>query len=148
MLTYEVTWILHVVTWNNWPWIGSPVVVRDVLHALIWINILFMDSIGKTVLSVSCARFKSHIYLQIKTPPPSTLRSRNPASAPAWAADGVVHKYPDFAHFVLVGRRSERLCRRLVTYVFIMSPCIGRWRYREYHQIRWICIALSGHLCP
>ena len=30
------------------------------------------------------------------------------------AVDGVVHKYPDCAHFLLVGRWSERLCRRLV----------------------------------
>ena len=29
-------------------------------------------------------------------------------------AQCVVHKYPDCVHFLLVGRRSERLCRRLV----------------------------------
>ena len=51
--------------------------------------------IGKTVLSVSCARFKSHIC---KLRPPHTL----------------------CAHFLLVGRRSERLCR-----------------HRDYKRIEW-----------
>ena len=37
-------------------------------------------SIGKTVLSVSCARFKSHICKL--RPPPPTLRPRNPCICP------------------------------------------------------------------
>ena len=41
-------------------------------------------------------------------------RKKVVTTAPAWAVDGVVHKYLDCAHFLLVGRRSERLCRRLV----------------------------------
>ena len=32
--------------------------------------------------------------------------------------EGVVHNYPDCAHFLLVGRRSKRLCRRLVIHTF------------------------------
>ena len=39
------------------------------------------------------------------------LHTKMPGSAPAWA---VVHKCPVCADLLLVGRRSERLCRRLV----------------------------------
>ena len=77
-------------------------------------------SIGKTVLSVLCARFKSHIC-KLRHPPP-TLRPRNPCICPCLSRRRrIVHKYPDCAHFLLVGRRSERLCRRLVDVNIIQS---------------------------
>ena len=43
------------------------------------LHMLKTCSIGKTVLSVSCARFKSHIC---KLSPPPTLRPRNPCICP------------------------------------------------------------------
>ena len=43
------------------------------------LHMLKTCSIGKTVLSVSCARFKSHIC---KLSPPPTLRARNPCICP------------------------------------------------------------------
>ena len=43
------------------------------------LHMLKTCSIGKTVLSVSCARFKSHIC---KLRPPPTLRPRNPCICP------------------------------------------------------------------
>ena len=70
-------------------------------------------SIGKTVLSVSCARFKSHIC---KLRPPPTLRPRIPCICPCLSRRrrSTQISSPDCAHFLLVGRRSERLYRRLV----------------------------------
>ena len=44
------------------------------------LNMLKTCSIGKTLLSVSCARFKSHICKL--SPPPPTLRPRNPCICP------------------------------------------------------------------
>ena len=44
------------------------------------LHMLKTCSIGKTVLSVSCARFKSHICKL--SPPPPTLRPRNPCICP------------------------------------------------------------------
>ena len=44
------------------------------------LHMLKTCSIGKTVLSVSCARFKSHICKL--RPPPPTLRPRNPCICP------------------------------------------------------------------
>ena len=44
------------------------------------LHMLKTCSIGKTVLSVSCARFKFHICKL--RPPPPTLRSRNPCICP------------------------------------------------------------------
>ena len=49
----------------------------NILYAFFYVIILHMlktCSIGKTILSVSCARFKSHIC---KSRPPPTLRPRN-----------------------------------------------------------------------
>ena len=45
------------------------------------LHMLKTCSIGKTVLSVSCARFKSHIC-KLRPPPPPTLRPRNPCICP------------------------------------------------------------------
>ena len=45
------------------------------------LHMLKTCSIGKTVLSVSCARFKSHIC-KLRHPPPPTLRPRNPCICP------------------------------------------------------------------
>ena len=50
--------------------------LRHNLH----LHMLKTCSIGKTVLSVSCARFKSHICKL--GPPPPTLRPRNPCICP------------------------------------------------------------------
>ena len=47
------------------------------------------------------------------------LHTKMPGSAPAWA---VVHKCPICADLLLVGRRSERLCRRLVP----SNLCVNR----------------------
>ena len=44
------------------------------------LHMLKTCSIGKTLLSVSCARFKSHICKL--SPPPPTLRPRNPCICP------------------------------------------------------------------
>ena len=50
-------------------------------------------------------------------PPPPTLRPRNSCICLCLSRRRrIVHKYPDCAHFLLVGRRSERLCRRLVQF--------------------------------
>ena len=35
-----------------------------------------------------------------------------------------MHKYPDCAHFLLVGRQSERLGRRLVNISIVEEKCI------------------------
>ena len=51
-------------------------------------------------------------YVPTLRPGNFDLHTKMPGSAPAWA---VVHKCPVCADLLLVGRRSERLCRRLVT---------------------------------
>ena len=51
------------------------------------------------------------------------LHTKMPGSAPAWA---VVHKCPVCADLLLVGRRSERLCRRLVLILHIIFYLILR----------------------
>ena len=76
----------------------------------------FHCSIGKPVLSVSCARFKSHICKL--RPPPPTLGPRNPCICPCLSRTRRSTQIPDCAHFLLVGKRSERLCRRLVMILF------------------------------
>ena len=63
------------------------------------------------------------------------LHTKMPGSAPAWA---VVHKCPVCADLLLVCRRSERLCRRLV----LIFSCVNSrmkahltgyfWTYRVY----------------
>ena len=45
------------------------------------LHVLKIYSIGKTVLSVSCARFKSHIC-KLRPPPPPTVRPRNTCICP------------------------------------------------------------------
>ena len=77
------------------------------------------------------------------------------------AVDGVVHKYQDSAHFLLVGRRSERLCRRLVFYHFWIwslsffhfsllgwiskvantSKIENHFQYRKYDL--WVCFRIE-----
>ena len=54
------------------------------------------------------------------------LHTKMPGSAPAWA---VVHKCPVCADLLLVGRWSECLCRRLVTWqawVYIYQSIVSR----------------------
>ena len=59
------------------------------------------------------------------------LHTKMPGSAPAQA---VVHKCPVCADFLLVGRRSDRLCRRLVLIWYLQLHCLhisrltGTWR--------------------
>ena len=56
----------------------------NILHAfyvIICIHMLKTCGIGKTVVFVLCARFKSYICMQIKTPFP-TLRPRNSCICP------------------------------------------------------------------
>ena len=50
----------------------------------------------------------------------------------------VVHKYPDCAHFLLVGRRSERLCRRLVT-----PPARRAWRSYKFASLDFSVFVFS-----
>ena len=62
------------------------------------------------------------------------LHTIMPGSAPAWT---VVHKCPVCADLLLVGRRSERLCRRLVLILFDTTD------YRCYMVIvryRSVCV--------
>ena len=57
------------------------------------------------------AIFANQDLLSTLRPGNFDLHTKMPGSAPAWA---VVHKCPVCADLLLVGRRSERLCRRLV----------------------------------
>ena len=50
------------------------------------------------------------------------LHTKMPGSTPAWT---VVHKCPVCADLLVVGRRSERLCRRLVRIWFVIRTLIG-----------------------
>ena len=59
------------------------------------------------------AIFANQDLLPTLTPGNFDLHTKMPGSAPAWA---VVHKCVVCADLLLVGRRSERLCRRLVVY--------------------------------
>ena len=69
-------------------------------------------SIGKTVLSVSCARFKSHIC-KLRPPPPH-FKTKKSRICPCLSRRRRSTQISRLCHFLLVGRRSERLCRRLV----------------------------------
>ena len=60
------------------------------------------------------AIFANQDLLPTSRPGNFDLHTKMPGSAPAWA---VVHKCPVCADLLLVGRRSERLCRRLVIYL-------------------------------
>ena len=57
------------------------------------------------------AIFANRDLLSTLRPGNFDLHTKMPGFAPAWA---VVHKCPVCADLLLVGRRSERLCRRLV----------------------------------
>ena len=59
-------------------------------------------------------------YVPTLRPGNFDLHTKMPGSAPAWA---VVHKCPVCADLLLVGRRSERLCRRLVRRSLPMMLC-------------------------
>ena len=90
------------------------------------LHMLKTCSIGKTVLSVSCARFKSHIC-KLRHPPP-TLRPRNPCICPCLSRRRrSIHKYPDCAHFLLVGRRSERLCMQASCLKFFIHGSLSTY---------------------
>ena len=66
------------------------------------------------------------------------LHTKMPGSAPSWA---VVHKCPVCADLLLVGRRSERLCRRLVDNT--SNAATHSLRCRRYRFQWWNDIVLS-----
>ena len=76
------------------------------------LHMLKTCSIGKTVLSVSCARFKSHIC-KLRHPP-SSLSPRNPCICPCLSRRRRSTQISRLCPFSSRRRRSERLSRRLV----------------------------------